>query len=448
MSKRRSSGAKSDSGQDTDKKILVYSASRESLEDYAATLRQIGAEFDTVLSVQDAKRMLRSNNYGVLIADVTDFESSGRRLIRWTKSHVALPGFRTHGYTRTDMPSIVKKVYCRGVDQRFLYDHSDIDRLSEMLFALFLDYPDLGWVKDMTVGQKSLRNQIGKSAAMERPVLLQGAKGLGKESLALIVHGLCNRSEHEFVILDCNPRQKFDYVYRQNLNTQANRVALRNNFELLFGVANKGTILFRSFTHLSLMAQEVLADVLESGHCISPKTGHKIAFEGRVIFTNNKSLPELVQSKKLSSRLYSRLQRTVMDIKPIARYDRETVDLAQAMVSHLCLKTRGKIMSISPAAKKLINNYPWAGNLEEMREVMEMAVSTATKLCIEPKDLLMIAPPEPEEEVEIMEDTKENIELLLKKNQGNKSKAAKGLGCSRGYLYKKMKEYKIPLDYK
>lgn len=137
-----------------------------------------------------------------------------------------------------------------------------------------------------------------------------------------------------------------------------------------------------------------------------------------------------------------------MDIKPIARYDRETVDLAQAMVSHLCLKTRGKIMSISPAAKKLINNYPWAGNLEEMREVMEMAVSTATKLCIEPKDLLMIAPPEPEEEVEIMEDTKENIELLLKKNQGNKSKAAKGLGCSRGYLYKKMKEYRIPLDYK
>lgn len=448
MGKCRSTGAKHGAGQDTDKKILVYSASRESIEDYARTLSQIGADFDTVLSTQDAKRKLRGGGYGVLIADVTDFESSGRRLIRWSKNHIQTPGFRTHGYTRTDMPSVVKKVYCRGVDQRFYYDHSDMDRLSEMLFALFLDHPDLGWVKDMTAGQKNLRSQIGGCQAMERPVLLQGAKGLGKESLALIVHGLCNRAEHEFVILDCNPRQKFDYAYRQNLDTQSNRTAVRENLERLFGEANKGTLLFRSFTYLSYMAQEVLADVLESGYCISPKTGQRTHFEGRVIFTNNKSLPELVQSKRLSSRLYTRLLRTVMDIKPIAQYDTEIVALAQAMVSHLCMKARGKVMSISKAAQRIIRNYPWGGNLEEMREVMEVAVSTAKNLCIEPKDLSMIAPPEPEEEIEILDPTKDNIEMLLKKHHGNKSLVAKNTGCSRGHLYKLMKSFGIPLDYK
>lgn len=104
MSRQRSAKTKSSAQLDTDIKILVYSASRESLDDYAQTLTNIGADFDVVYTPQDAKRMLKSGKYGVLIADVTDFESSGRSLIRWTKNHISIPNFRIHGYTRTDMP--------------------------------------------------------------------------------------------------------------------------------------------------------------------------------------------------------------------------------------------------------------------------------------------------------------------------------------------------------
>lgn len=444
MSRQRSAKTKSSAQLDSDIKILVYSASRESLDDYAQTLTNIGADFDVVYTPQDAKRMLKSGKYGVLIADVTDFESSGRSLIRWTKNHISIPNFRIHGYTRTDMPGVLKKVYCRGVDQRFNFDHSDMDRLTEMLFALFLDYQDLSWVKEMTVGQKNLRGKIENNPAMDNPVLLQGPKGSGKESLAQIVHSLGNRCEHEFIVLDCNPRQRFDYVYKTNKDTPANRKALAINFEQLFGEAHKGTLLLRSFTHLSYMAQEVLADVLERGVCIPPDTGKETTFEGRIIFTNNKSLPELVRAKKVSERLYSLLMKNVMDIRPIAQYGKETVQMAEAMVSHLCLKSRGKVMVLSPAAQRIIRKYPWAGNLEEMHEVMEMAVSTAKNLLIEPRDLSMIIPPAPEEDIEPLEHTKGNIELLLKNHKGNKTKVAKGLGCSRGHLYKLMGIYGIP----
>lgn len=433
---------------DTDIKILVYSASIESLDDYAQTLRHIKANFDTVNNSHDAKKMLKSGEYGILIADVTDFESSGRNLIRWTKNHISKPGFRIHGYTRTDLPSVVKKIYCRGVDQRFYFDHSDIDQLTEMLFALFLDYQDLSWIKEMTVGQKKLREKIGDSPAMGNPVLLQGAKGSGKESLAQIVHGLCDRSEHEFIVLDCNPRQRFDYAYRQNKDTPANRRLLAENFEQLFGEAFKGTILIRSFTHLSLMAQEVLADVFERGVCIHPETKQKVKYEGRIIFTNNKSLPELVNTKKMSERLYSMLMKNVMRIKPLAEYSKEMVQTAESIVSHLCLKSRGKTMSFSTAAKKIIKKYPWPGNIFQMLEVMEVAVTTAKNLLIEPSDLTMIVPEEPEEEIEVLEQTKENVELLMRRYNGNKTKVAKGLGCSRTFLYRLLPKYGISLDYK
>lgn len=448
MSKSPSPRTKSGAQFDTEIKILVYSASLDSLEDYAKTLSHIGANFDTVTNTQDAKKKLKSGQYGILIADVTDFETSGRKLIRWTKNHIQSPGFRTHGYTRTDMPSILKKVYCRGVDQRFYFDHSDIDRLTEMLFALFLDYQDLSWIREMTQGQKELRKSIGHNPATENPVLLQGAKGSGKESLAQIVHGLCNRSDHEFVVLDCNPRQRFDYVYKENRDTPANRKALKENFEHLFGEAYQGTILIRSFTHLSLMAQEVLADVLENGNCVLPESNKIVRYEGRIIFTNNKSLSELVKANKLSERLYSMLMRNVMDIKPIARYGKETVQMAEAMVSHLCLKSRGKVMTISPEAQRIIKNYPWPGNLFEMHEILEIAVSTAKKLRIEATDLSMIDRTEPEEEYEPLENTKENIEYLMREYKCNKTMVAKRLGCSRGHLYKLLRLYGIPLDYK
>lgn len=433
---------------DTDVKILVYSISRESLEDYAQTLKHIGANFDTVNNPHDAKKMLKSGDYGILIADVTDFETSGRNLIRWAKIHIANPDFRVHGYTRTDLPGVIKRVYCRGVDQRFYFDSSDIDRLTEMLFALFLDYQDLSWIKEMNMGQKKLREQIGDGPAMENPVLLEGPKGSGKESLAEIVHGLCNRSEHEFIVLDCNPRQRFDYVHRENKDTPANRKALAENYEQLFGEAYKGTILVRSFTHLSLMAQEVLADVFEKGVCIHPESREKVKYEGRIIFTNNKSLPELVNTKKLSGRLYNMLMKNVMRIKPLAEYGKETLQMAKSIVSHLCLKSRGKTMTISKEAGNIIKNYHWSGNIFEMLEVMEIAVSTAKNLIIEPSDLSMIAPEDPEEEIVPIEPTKENIESLMRQYKGNKTKVAKMLGCSRGFLYKLLKEYCIPLNYK
>lgn len=433
---------------DTDVRILVYSVSRESLDDYAQTLKHIGAKFDTVNAPQDAKKLLKSGEYGILIADVTDFESSGRNLIRWTKNHISIPGFRIHGYTRTDMPSVVKKIYCRGVDQRFYFDHSDIERLTEMLFALFLDYQDLTWIKEMTVGQKKLRENIGDGSAMENPVLLQGAKGSGKESLAQIVHGLCDRSEHEFIVLDCNPRQRFDCAYRQNKDTPANRRLLAENFEQLFGEAYKGTILIRSFTHLPLMAQEVLADVFEKGACVLPENKQRVKYEGRIIFTNNKSLPELVNANKMSERLYSMLMRNVMRIRPLAEYGKETLIMAESIVSHLCLKSRGKAMKFSPAAQKIIKKYPWPGNIFQMFEVLEVAVTTAKNLLIEPSDLTMIVPEEPEEEIEVLEQTKENIMLLMRKHKGNKTNVAKGLGCSRTFLYKLLKKYEIPYDYK
>lgn len=431
-------------------KILLYSVSHESIDDYSKTLNHIGASFEVATTLPDAKKKLNTKEFGILLADVTEFENSGRSLIRWAKNHIQtyMPDFRIHGFTRTDLPNVLKRIYARGVDQRFLFDHTDIDKMPEMVHSLLTIHSGMAWSVDVLNGQKLLRKKYNGDYCMSKPVLLNGAKGMCKECLTQIVHAILNRDETEFIILDCNPRQKYDYAYKQNKDTVKNRDLLRDNYQTMFGLGYNGTIYVRSFTHLPLMAQEVLADVLEKGLCKRPGSDTLEKFEGRIVFANNKSLPELVKSKNVSQRLYSILMGNVMDIKPLAQYDKKDIlEMAEAMVAFLCSKGRGEILTFSKKAVKLINDYPWPGNIEEMFDVIRQALKTARNLVIDEKDLFMIAPPEVPEEIEILEPTKENIMRLLREYKGNKSKVAVKVGLSRPTLYRLMDDLGIPRDY-
>lgn len=438
----------------TNVKVLVYSRSDESLEDHVMSLRMITQNYDTANNLQDAKKLLKTGEFGLLVADVTDFEPSGKGLIRWAKNHIRIEGFRTFAYMRTDLPSMNKRVYVRGIDQRFYFDQTEVDNFAAVVYELLIDHPNFQWSRDMSDGQKRLGEKLKNLHPMHHPVLLNGPKGMGKECLAQIVHGMCNRCENEFVILDCNPRQKYDYAARENRDTWDNREKLRQNFKIVFGRGYRGTVYIRSFTHLSAMAQAVLEEVLASGKCLLPVIGDKknpyreVEFEGRIIFANNKDLSELVEKRKVNDRLYKRLVKNSMDIQPLAHYGDEILSIAQAIVGYLCLKGRGREMVFTEAAKELIKKFAWPGNIEEMVHVLRVAVASARLLRIDVVDLSMINDDSEISEIEIVEPTKENIERLLRENNGNKSKVHKLVGLSRTQFYRTMKKLDIPNDFK
>lgn len=421
------------------KRILLYSASADSLANYADTFVRIGVDVDTVGNLPDAKKKLQSGDYDALLADVTNFESSGQKLIHWAQNHMsAFDNFKTHGFTRTDIPAIPKSIYSRGSDQRFYFDHQDIDQLAALLSSIFISKNDIAWINDLRVGQRKLRQSIGEGTATGNPVFLNGASGLGAESLAQLVHCSCDRRPNEFVVLDCNPRQSFDYTYKTDIDNNQNRAVLKANFELLLGKAYKGTLFLRSFTHLSLMAQSALVDVLKKGLCILPGTTQHVKFEGRIIFCSSQNISELVQHRDVDERLYAMLAKNTMAIKPLAQYPDDLVPLAEAIVEYLCVKARGRVLSFTESAKRLIRNYPWAGNLVQLYEVIRMATVTAKKMKIRTTDL-------PIQRIEPLDEQAELLRLM-ETTDNNVSKVADELGRSRPYVYKKLREYRIEIQ--
>ena len=435
MARKKSSPRTPDSSAKGQKsRVLLYSPSQKSLEDYTITFDGIGMSYDTVDTVQDAKRLLQTGAYQTFLADVSGFDSQGYRLLVWARNHISnVFNFRSLGITLSNMPNIVMKVYRLGSDQRFLLDHDDINHLTDVMSSLFMNHTDIEWVNELREARKRLKDQIENAKPTMNPVLLKGDKGICKECLAQIVHCMCDRSQKHFILLDCNPSQRFDYVAADTLNMRPNLDAIEQNLKTVLGMAVGGTVFFKSFSHMPMRVQGVLYKVLKKGDCICPNTGETIPFTGRIIFATNKPLSDLAEEKILDARLYKMAIRNLIDVKPIACYPKDLVPLANGIVEYMCLKSRGRVMEFTEEAKSIIREYPWTGNLTEMYAVLDMAVSTAFKLKITARDL-SIAPPEPVDE-------KTLIETLLSKHNGNHTRALKEFGKSRGYFYKKLKEY-------
>lgn len=419
-------------------RILLYSPNEEGLKEYSEPFTRWGADFDCVTSVQKAKHLLKSKKYNLLMSDVTEYDNTGKLLMSWAKSTISTK-FLTFGFTRTGQPRKTYLRYLRGADQRFYSDDYHNEAITQAMFHLITCHDDLNWVKEVLAQQRSVRAKLDRDPYGIIPVLLIGDKGLGKMSLAQIAHGMGDRCNHEFLVADCNPRQRFDYKKDSDIDNDINRIAIKKNLEDMMGRAVDGTFYVRSIGHLSEMAQEVLAEVLTAGKCINPETGKYMKFRGRIILASNHPMEDAHCAAKISPKLSAVMSQIILQLPPLSEYRSEIVPIAEAIVGYLCCQAKGRIMTLTEASKSAISRHPWQGNIVEMYEVLLQAVQSAHKLRIHPSDLLL-----EECKAELTEEGR--VREALASTGWNKREAARELGISPTTLYGKIRKYSITKD--
>ncbi len=439
-------------------RILLFSSCEDNLADYAGTLQSFGVDCTLVHTMKEAKNLLQTHQFNMLIADITDYDADGRSLITWAHNHITpvMPGFKTHGYTCTDLPSVLKKIYARGSDQHFYWSISEMDRMAEVVFSLIAEHTNLRWVHNAKTELRKAKANINEDKPLSTPVLMIGSESVGMESLVQILHGI-NRREKEFIVLDCHATQRFDYLYDENRDTAANRKKLRKNIEDILGLACGGTLFLRAFDELSIMAQQVILDVMHAGMCRCAVSDGLHPFSGRIIFSTNKELADCVATRKVDERLYKLLSQNAIRIPSLAFYKEDLVPMFEAIMTHRCLKMRGKPMKIHSKAQTLIKRHAWVNNFVEMLQVVEVALNTARNLEIRDKDLPMYTKPKREHTVsnhrpkpEFASDEEEKAAIIaaLRKYRGNKTKAAEELSLWRTDLYERMATHGIPKKFK
>src|SRR5918996_2784066 len=295
-------------------------------------------------------------------------------------------------------------------------------------------------------------NLANRYAMHDITVLITGETGTGKEVMAQYIHSKGPRSNKPFV--GCNmtaipetlvESEVFGYV--RGAFTGADR-----NKKGLIEAAEGGTLFLDEIGDLAPAIQLKLLRFLETREFYKVGESTPKASDVRIIAATNKELDEAIQTNGFRKDLYFRLNSARVILPPLRERREDIILLIANFVYQACNQFRKPLKKVSSSAKALFLDYPWPGNIRELRSVVESAVMVSDGDYITLSDLPMnlqnYATGHREEigtkAIRNMEEGEKNlIEEALRQTNGNKAKAAEALGISTRTLYRKLEKFAL-----
>lgn len=357
-----------------------------------------------------------------------------------------------------------------GADD-FLTKPLDIDRL-QMVVARVLEVRrlrhqvreleelvggDFHGMKGASRPMRELFEQIRLVARGDGAVLVLGESGTGKEEVARALHAEGPRPDGPFRAVNCAgiPPELFEaelFGHEAGAFTGAQRAR-----KGLFEEADGGTLLLDEIGELPLSMQAKLLRVMEDGSIRPIGSNRERQVSIRVIAATHRDLESMISSGEFREDLYYRLDSLSLALPPL-RARGEDLDLLAAHFLQRCAATQGKsIYSFSEATVHCLRQYEWPGNIRELHNVVQRAVTFCTGDTIEPGHLperlrtSEAAPPPSAEQAtaELLDELscgsvlptldemqQRYMRYVLERVGGNKRRAAALLGIGRRTLYR------------
>ena len=325
--------------------------------------------------------------------------------------------------------------------------------------------------------KESLGEMVGKSAAMreifgliekiaptDATVLIEGETGTGKDMIARTLHQLSPRHAAPFIVVDCGAVAGTlieSELFGHEKGSFTGAVAARQG---AFELASGGTVFLDELGELSLDLQPKLLRVLEQRELRRVGGTKTIKVDLRVIAATRKDLRSEVEKGKFREDLYFRLN-VVPITAPSLRERREDIPLLiDSMLAKLGTSTAGVSgVELSEATRAALMAHDWPGNVRELRNVIERALALGADpgMLVAPLDVRAGADSGrtahlrdgAEFEAGLsFRDTKEKwnelferryLAWLLRRADGNISKAARDADMDRKYLHKLLRKYGI-----
>ncbi|MGH7772541.1 MAG: sigma-54-dependent transcriptional regulator [Candidatus Binatia bacterium] len=292
-----------------------------------------------------------------------------------------------------------------------------------------------------------LVKQVAKSNAT---VLIQGESGTGKELIARAIHRHSLRHDKPFVAIDCASLPETLLESELFGHMRGAFTGAFSHKKGLFEEAHGGTLLLDEIGETTPAFQLKLLRVLQEGES-RPVGGTKnIKVDVRVIAATNKNLRKEVERGAFREDLFYRLAVVPIVIPPLRDRREDIPYLVDRFIRKYCKQNSVEPKWISANSLRSLADHSWAGNVRELENVIERAVLMSPGTEINPEVLF----PDRTEEtnsrslhqvtkgvMQVVE--KEKIAEALQMTGGNRSRAAKLLGISRAWLYKKLRSYDL-----
>ena len=216
---------------------------------------------------------------------------------------------------------------------------------------------------------------VSRVAPLNRPVLVIGERGTGKELIAARIHFLSGRWDSPFIKMNCAALAESlleTELFGHEIGSFTGAAKRRlGRFEL----ANQGSLFLDELSSTSSGVQEKILRVIEYGEFERVGGSETIRTNVRIIGATNDDLPVLAEKGQFRADLLDRLAFDVITLPPL----RERPDDIMTLAEHFAVKMTGELgldifNGFNEQASGALMNYAWPGNVRELKNVVERAV--------------------------------------------------------------------------
>ena len=228
------------------------------------------------------------------------------------------------------------------------------------------------------------QERLSRVAPVNRPVLLLGERGTGKELAAGRLHYLSERWHRPFLTLNCSAlspslieSELFGYEKGAFTGADQRRVGR-------FEAADGGTLFLDEIGNIPLEVQEKILRVVEYYTFERVGSSQSIDVDVRIIAATNADLKSLAADNRFKQDLLDRLSFEVLIVPPLRERSEDIMLLANYFAGRMAVELGWEeIPKFSAKAVKALEQYPWPGNIRELKNVVERAVYRSDSLKID-----------------------------------------------------------------
>jgi psp operon transcriptional activator len=233
--------------------------------------------------------------------------------------------------------------------------------------------------RDNLIGQANsfleVLEKVSAIASLDKPVLIIGERGTGKELIAARLHFLSKRWDQNYITLNCaslneNLLESELFGHESGAFTGASK-----RHEGRFERANNGSLFLDELANTSGMIQEKLLRVIEYGEFERVGGSRTVKTNARLICATNEDLPTLADNGEFRADLLDRLAFDVITLPPLRERKEDIMILAEHFAINMARELEWELFSgFSSKVKQNMLDYAWPGNVRELKNVVERSL--------------------------------------------------------------------------
>lgn len=439
------------------KSILVVDDEKNQREILETILSGEGYDVTTASSGEAAMKFVESRRFDLVLTDLKMTGMSGldllKELTNFDRSIIVIL-LTAHG----SVDSAVDALRLGAFD--YLQKPYDSDKLLETVSRALNKLSALDTeIVSVSPEMDKVKKLILKIAKSNSTVLIRGESGTGKELIARAIHINSLRASNTFQAVNCaaiNENLLESELFGHEKGSFTGAVGEKKG---LFEIADGGTLFLDEIGELDIALQAKLLRALQEREIRRVGGVKEIPVDVRVLAATNRDLLKMTEENRFREDLYYRLNVLSIEIPPLRE---RRSDIPALMDFFIKKHTRGtdREIKIEQAAKALLNDYHYPGNVRQLESAIERAILLSENDTITLDDL----PPEmsagsrpaeiggdsnfklPPEGVNFEDVERSLIEQAMERTDGNITKSAKLLGLTFRTLQYRLEKYGIKKD--